>query len=149
MPAKTSLPTRADLERLPRRIITPDRIAAATRRTYRHDDTVVRIKRRYVGIPRVAWDAIGTPTRATMCWEGWDALLFGLEDGVQVDFRSRSFARILFATRGMSWDRLLVHGHFPYQVTSYHGFPAVRIIGCNFGLLGPEWLKSKALQHID
>lgn len=149
VPAKTSLPTRADLERLPRRIITPDRIIAATMRRYRRDPTIVRIKRRYIGVPREAWDAIGTPTRATMCWEGWDALLFGLEDGVQVDLTSRDFARVLFATRGMSWDRLLVPGHFPYVVTCFHGFPAVRVLSCNFGLLGPDWLKSKALQPDD
>ena len=144
-----SLPTRTELDQLlPGRLVGWNAIDAATKHSRNHDDRCVRIKKRYLAIPRKAWDEIGSPARADIRWEGWDIYILGCSNGTQVQFNSRQFVRLLFdAKGGSSWDRMLVRGHYPYRVRRLHGLPCVHVSGCNFSNITPDWLKAWGTQQ--
>lgn len=128
-----SLPTRSELaELLPGRFVGLAELTPKLRRSRVYDPSVVRVKQRYVAIPKQAWISIGSPMRVDLCWDGWDAFLFGCTDGYHVNLESPGFVRIRVNGCGHSpWSMMLERGHFRSETKRLYGMPCLRIVGCN------------------
>ncbi len=85
---------------------------------------------------------MGSPARATIVFDGWNALILGTMDGTQVAVPNTRRVRIPFNKHGGCWSDWLVHGSYQCQVKAIRGIPCLEITGCNFNSITPDWMKN-------